>query len=210
MCANMKLRRLKEQIAKDALALVHVDPVRKSEVRLADLILKGVLRGQETFRILCSAMVTKAQKLQEGRRKLTTTSLPHEDIAAVHEAAFALSCQAGLSGLLSFFGVNPRAQPKLHLDTPTLPQFFCPAIAADFGSSELVQNIEKVISILDIQEREYCIMFDDTVVFPQYSLLTMRGKTFCIGAAGGDALLPTENLDVSKMTKDNLHQAIPI
>ena len=207
-CTNMKLQRLRRQIAEDACSLVHADTQRKSEIRLADLILNGVLRGQDTFRVLVSAMVTKAQKMREGRQRLTTATLPHEDAAALHEAAFALSCQSGLKGLLKFFGVSPACQPKLHLDIPTLPQFFCPQVAADLGPSELEKNLEKVISILGIQNREYVVMFDDTVVFPQYSLLTLRGARYCIGGTGADALIPTDTLDVSKMSKENLHQAL--
>lgn len=214
LSTSLKVRNLRAEVAD---ATDSILGVRKSDLKLTELILSGALQGHDVIRTLVSSLVTKAVKLKsQSRTRLTASSIPDLGISLgdVSEAGFALSCCSGMNAPVKFFGLSPRAMASMDLCKPGFPIFFCasPDREGTGPGNQLSQNIDCTLKLLNVEShsRNYVLTFDDTVVWPQYGLLQLGDERFIIGGTEGDAMMPADpdrNLDPRRLKKESLHQA---
>ena len=209
---DLKIQNLRMQVADASDALV---AGKKSDLKLSELIISGALRGNDILRTLISAMVCKSVKLQQNRKRVTSSSFSELGISIteVHEAGFQLASCANMRALMKFFGLSPKAIPRMDLQMPGLPQFFCAATAdTSSGHNQLALNMELSLRLLEVESnRDYHITFDDTVLWPTFSVLQLGEEKFIIGGTGPDALMPAgDGLDATKLKRELLYQATSI
>lgn len=84
-------------------------------MKLASLILGGVLPGSSVVRTLVSALLAKCEKERLGKCKTGASSLPMLGIdhADACEAVFALTSIGNQRDLLRMFGFSSRAKPRV-------------------------------------------------------------------------------------------------
>ncbi|CAE7705718.1 unnamed protein product [Symbiodinium sp. KB8] len=195
-------RNLKESPSKDIILREcdyyvgqSLEKAADAEKGLAQLILNGVLRQDEVIQTLVTALVAKADRLQQGKKRLTCSSLPGVTEAALHEVGFALAAHSSSSGgLLRLFGLNPKGVGQIGFDEPGMPYLLCPSTEPGDGVgqvSQLATNAASALSLLGVRgSRNGCLIFDETVFFPKYCLAYLPSGPAFVGGAHERAVIP--------------------